>query len=112
VQTFGIGFLAKPTNLVKVGDSMVCNFRLATIEERNSGGEKVEDTHFLDFEVWDTAAKFLHDNALVGDTIYVEATPRERSIKTGDGYCKLVNFRVTKFRLFKKQKQIRINHEI
>lgn len=103
MQTFGIGFLAKQPKLVNVNDSVVCNFRLATIEERIVNGQKVEDTHFLDFELWDTAAKYLYENASVGDTIYVEATPRERTLKTDDNFYKLVNFRVTKFRLFKKQ---------
>lgn len=103
MQSFGIGFLAQPPRLVETNNSIVCNFRLATIETRMSGSEKIENTHFLDYELWDSAARYFHDNASVGDSIYVESIPRERRIPIGDKNFKSVTFRVTKFNIFKKQ---------
>lgn len=100
MNTHGIARFANKPEVKKVGKDniAVCNFTLV-FEERIKNGNEIKKTpHFLDFEVWDTAAELIAEHFDKGQPIYVvDATPRQQTWETeGQKRSKIV-FRLNKF---------------
>lgn len=104
--TSGIARIAQDPKIVTVGNTQKVELVLVTTEKRK-GREKnnVTDSHFLNFEAWDAAAKFIYDVALKGDTIYVEATPRQEKWEKDGKKMSRQYFRINNFKIFPKLDQ-------
>lgn len=92
--------------LREVKDTCVMTFSGRTVERmRNKEtGEYESFPHFFTWEIWDTAARFLYENAKKGDRIVIHsATPRQQRWKsTVDGELtnhERIVFRINKFEL-------------
>lgn len=83
----------------KVSNS-VLNFAGRTVEKHKNKetGELENKANFFSFEIWDTGAEYLANNAKKGDKLVVlSATPKEHKwVKDGVNHSKLV-FRINKF---------------
>lgn len=105
-KAFGFGRFVADPELTELPDmnTCVCNLRLAINERRRSQGETINETHFFNFEIWDSAARTVVEQARKGDSIYFESVPRQQKWKdsvTGEERSKNV-FRITEFRVSPK----------
>lgn len=99
--TMGTVIISSELELKPIESTFVINFAGRTVERIKSKitGEYEPTSHFFYFEIWDSAAKFLYENAKKGDKIVVQATPRENKyVKDGKNISKVV-FRINKFEL-------------
>lgn len=110
--TSGFGRLAADPVEVQVGDTTKANFTIVWNEFRKSKvvqGEYDKVPHFIDCEVWDTAARFMLDNVKKGDEIYIEGlTRQEKWEKDGEKRQKVI-IRVTEFKLVTAKKTETVN---
>lgn len=97
LKTHGFGKMAQDPKSVQIGSSVKAYFTVMCSEKRK-GEEAIQiNNHFIDCEVWDTAADYLLQNFKKGDRIYVEGIIRqERWEKDGVSKSKLI-VRVTQF---------------
>lgn len=100
---YGTIIIVNELELVPVGETCVLNFTGKTIEhmKNSTTGQYDKVIHNFSFEVWDSAAQFIKNNAKVGDTLFIySATPKERRWVNKEGKsCSRVMFRVNKFEL-------------
>lgn len=102
-KTFGVGKLTSDPKLIEVGNTVKVELVLVTEEKyRNGKGELVIDPHFLTFEVWDSAAKYICENAHKGDKIYVEALNRSEQWEKDGVKRSRTLFRITNFAIIPK----------
>jgi single-stranded DNA-binding protein len=86
--------------LTKVGNTYKSSFKLVYNTKRYSNNELIKEPNYLDFECWDSGAKFIVENCVAGDQIYVESTPKQETWeKDGQKRSKIV-FRIDKFKIF------------
>lgn len=97
MKNIGIGKLTHDPVLESVGNTKVCRLVLSVSEQRKIDGENRLFNNILTFDIWDKGAEYIAENALSGDHIYVESTPRSEK-EYGD--LKTI-FRIDTFRLFK-----------
>lgn len=94
-----VRLVARPT-LSKTDQGVsVSTFTGVYNEKRKAQDKLVNDSHFLDFVIWDKAAEFVCDRFDKGDLVYIEsATPRQRKWVDDEGkkHSKIV-FRVNSF---------------
>jgi single-stranded DNA-binding protein len=91
-----LGKLLDDPELEESHGSDVLNFRLEVEEYRkDKGGGKKRRTDVLNFEVWDSAARTIHEYARSNDLMSVEAIARNL---IGGGPHEVV-FRVTNFKI-------------
>ena len=116
--TVGIGRLTADPELKEITSAdgkttCVARFTLASNEYRNSLGSKVQQTHFLDFEAWDSGARTLAEHAHKGDMLYVQATPRQNKwvTKEGENRQRIV-FRAQNFHIIPKRGQTTEENEL
>lgn len=102
LDLFGVAIISTDLELKPVANTCVINFSARTLERVKSADGTTPSTvaHFFHFEIWDTAAKYLSENAKKGDRIIIlSATPREhRWEKNGVNHSKVV-FRINKFQI-------------
>lgn len=78
MKSYGILKFAHDPILNKVGNTVRTEFQLYYTNKRlTNDNNVVVDKIFLDFECWDSAAEYIVNNCLTGDSIYVEATPKQ-----------------------------------
>lgn len=110
--TSGFGRLAADPVKVEVGTTVKANFTIVWNEFRKSKveqGEYDKVPHFIDCEVWDTAAQYMLDNVKKGDEIYIEGlTRQEKWEKDGEKRQKVI-IRVTDFKLVSVKKAEAVN---
>lgn len=102
MNCYGTGRLTADPELREVNGTAVCNFTIATNEFRKikDSTEKQEIVNFLECVVWDSAAKFLVDNAKKGTKVFINGRLRqERWEKDGKKMSKVV-IRVENFEIF------------
>lgn len=101
MKSYGVLWFVSDPELTKVGDTVKSSFKLMYKNKRyNNEGVLVKEVNYLDFEVWDSAAEFVVKNCIKGDSIYVEATPKQESWEVnGETRSKIV-FRIDSFRVF------------
>jgi len=96
----GVGRVVAEPSVHTFEDSgtKVCNFKLVSNQKRKVNGELKEDSIFLEFQVWDSAAEVFEKYASKGTLIQYTAEPRTKNKKRDDGtYDNSVSFRITKF---------------
>ena len=105
-----VGTLADDPVLYPKDYTVLVKFTLAVEEYRkDKSGQKIRRVEFLDFEVWDSAARTIYDHAIKGDCLAVEAIARKQ--KDDSDYSN-VHFRVTNFKIFNSNNYENVdNHE-
>jgi len=102
LNAHGAIIICTELELKPVLSTFVLNFSGKTIErvKNQTTGEYESVPHYFSWEIWDSAAKFLSENAKRGDKIIIHsATPREHKwVKDGKNFSKVV-FRINKFEL-------------
>lgn len=105
--TTGIGRLAQDPRALQVGNTQKVEIVLVTKEKRRDrDGNTVNDSHFLNFEAWDAAAEFIIDMGRKGDTMYVEASPRQERWEKDGKKMNRQYFRITNFKIFPKSDNV------
>lgn len=105
LNSYGVVIISSDLVLKPVGDTSVVNFLARTVEKtaKTDKNETGSVAHFFNFEIWDTAAKYLVEHAKKGDRLILHsATPREHKWvgkEDGKNYSRIV-FRVNKFQIF------------
>lgn len=85
-----------------VNGTLVCNFSVANNEVRKvkDSNEKQEIVHFFDCIVWDSAAKYLAENAKKGTKLSLEGKIRQERWEKDNKKMSKVVLRVEKFEIF------------
>lgn len=100
-----VGNFVRDPELKKVGGNQtaVTNFTLAVDRPfLTKSGEERNQTQFLDFEVWDTAAERIEKECVKGNKIMVIGSARKNSWEDAEGKKRSrVVFRVDRFELLK-----------
>lgn len=98
----GIVIISTELNLKEInGTTHVLNFVGRTVDRVKDGsGEYKSVANFFHFEIWDTAAEYLANNAKKGDSLVVlSATPKEHTWdKDGEKHSRVI-FRINKFKV-------------
>lgn len=107
LNMFGVVIISTELVLKPVGTTNVVNFSARTVERvKKPNSEEYESVaHFFNFEIWDSGAKYLSENARKGDKLIVHsATPKEHKwSKEENGVVKnfsKVVFRINRFQVF------------
>jgi single-stranded DNA-binding protein len=101
-QLVGVGRVVRDPSIHIFEDSgaKVANFTLVFNKRKKKGEETVEESVFLDFQVWDSAANVFEQYVKQGNLIQFFAEPRVKSKKRDDGsYDNRISFRITTFEL-------------
>ena len=80
-----IGRLTRDPEIKTVGGTSVCNFSLATNRTYVSNGEKKEETHFFDCDVWGKLADVLKQYATKGKQLAIEGRLQQSVWDAPDG---------------------------
>ena len=95
-----IGRLTRDPEIKTVGGTSVCNFSLATNRTYVSNGEKKEETHFFDCDVWGKLADVLKQYATKGKQLAIEGRLQQSVWDAPDGKKNSkVRIRVENFQL-------------
>lgn len=95
-----IGRLTRDPEIRTVASTSVCNFSLATNRTYVANGEKKEETHFFDCEVWGKLADVLKQYATKGKQLAVEGRLQQSVWDAPDGKKNSkVRIRVENFQL-------------
>ena len=95
-----IGRLTRDPEIRTVANTSVCNFSLATNRTYVANGEKKEETHFFDCEVWGKLADVLKQYATKGKQLAVEGRLQQSVWDAPDGKKNSkVRIRVENFQL-------------
>ena len=95
-----IGRLTRDPEIKTVGGTSACNFSLATNRTYVSNGEKKEETHYFDCDVWGKLADILKQYAAKGKQIVIEGRLQQSIWDTPDGKKNSkVKIRVESFQL-------------
>lgn len=97
LKIHGFGRISSEPQLIPIGETCKIFFTVST-EEGKSGR-----SHFIFVEAWDSAAKYLSENAFKGDMIYIEGELKGDTREKIDGKDKTIikNFvRITHFKVF------------
>ena len=95
-----IGRLTRDPEIKTVGGTSVCNFSLATNRTYVSNGEKKEETHFFDCDVWGKLADVLKQYASKGKQLAIEGRLQQSVWDAPDGKKNSkVRIRVENFQL-------------
>lgn len=97
MKNIGIGKLTHDPELERVGNTTVCRLDLAVSEQRKIDGENRIFSNILTFDIWDKGAEYIVNNAIAGDQLYVESTPRSEKY---NNQIRTI-FRIDNFRLLK-----------
>ena len=101
LNSHGVVIISTELKLTPVGETVVCNFSGRTVERSGQGESQKSVAHFFNFEIWDTAAKYLVENAKKGDRLILHsATPREQTWEKEEKRYSKVVFRVNDFTIF------------
>jgi single-strand DNA-binding protein len=73
----GVGRFVRDPELRNVGQTVVCDFALATDEVIKGGAEKKKITSFFNCVVWDKAAEVITKYCKKGDRIHVRGVLRQ-----------------------------------
>lgn len=88
-----LGRFVEDPKMENVHNTTVCRFKVNVEEHRkDKEGFTKKRNNILTFEAWDTAAKAIANQAMVGDYIVIEAIARN--------YSNNFVFRVTNFKIF------------
>lgn len=95
-----IGRLTRDPEIKRVGESTLCNFSIANGRTYKVNGDKREETHYFDCELWGKLADILKQYAFKGTQICVEGKLKQ-SVWDGTDGKKLskVKIRVENFQL-------------
>lgn len=94
-------FIHDPDTLISVGDTVKNAFKLSYNYKRyDNDGHCIKEPQILDFECWDSAAKFIAKNCFIGDKIYVEATPKQEVWEKDGQHRSKIVFRIDNFKVF------------
>jgi len=98
----GFARIANDPYLHNVGNTVKVTFSIVTEEKRKikDSEDVVKTPYFTKIEAWDSAAKFLHENALRGDLIYIEGYLKEEEREINGVICKQHFIRLNSFRVF------------
>lgn len=93
----GFGFIA--TDIKKVDLEGTCKVYFKVVWNESRKGTTTP--HFLDFEAWDSGAKYLFENVKKGDEIYIEAIPKQEKWEKDGVKRERTYFRINQFRTLK-----------
>lgn len=98
----GFARIANDPYLHNVGNTVKVTFSVVTEEKRKirDGEEVIKTPHFTKVTAWDSAAKFLHENALRGDLIYIDGHLKEEEREINGVVSKEQYIRLNSFRVF------------
>jgi single-strand DNA-binding protein len=106
LKVSGFGRLAQDPQLIEVGKSIKSYFTIVWTEVRNNKDRDISQNiqHFIDCELWDTAADYFYNNFVKDDKIYIDGILRqERWEKDGQNKSKTV-IRITHFEKIEERK--------
>lgn len=114
MKAFGVGRFAADPVSKQVGNTSVCEFRLAVQEYRKINGERKTFTSFFDFVVWDAAAELISLYKKKGDLLLFYATPRQDTWvdkTTGNKRSKVI-FRIDEFQFLARHNRKEEEEEV
>lgn len=95
-----IGRLTRDPELKHVGESTLCNFSIANGRTYKANGEKREETHYFDCELWGKLADILKQYAFKGTQVMVEGKLKQSTWDDPNGGKRSkVSIRVENFQL-------------
>ena len=109
MKLIGVGLLVDEVEVKEISyddnkSTYVANFTLRYNEFRKKDDENIKQSHYFDFEIWDSAARYLASKASRGDMIAFEAIPRQNRWENADGEKKEKTvFRVLQFQILTKK---------
>lgn len=80
-----IGRLTRDPEIKTLSNTSVCNFSIANNRVYTANGEKREETHFFDCEVWGKLAEVLKQYATKGKQIAIEGSLQQQVWDAPDG---------------------------
>lgn len=80
-----IGRLTRDPEIKTLSNTSVCNFSIANNRVYTANGEKREETHFFDCEVWGKLADVLKQYATKGKQIAIEGRLQQQIWDAPDG---------------------------
>lgn len=100
-----IGRLTRDPELKHIGESTLCNFSIANGRTYKANGEKKEETHYFDCELWGKLADILKQYAFKGTQVMIEGKLKQSVWDSPDGKRSKVSIRVENFQLLGGKKE-------
>lgn len=100
-----IGRLTRDPEIKHVGESTLCNFSIANGRTYKVNGDKREETHYFDCELWGKLADILKQYAFKGTQVMIEGKLKQSVWDSPDGKRSKVSIRVENFQLLGGKKE-------
>ena len=104
LRVSGIGNLTRDPELKETSNNCVCNYTIASNEYRkDADGNYVSTAHFVDCELWDSAAQNFVKRAKKGDNVVFAGKLRQNRWETQEGEKRSrLSVRVEEFQIIPK----------